>query len=64
MSPFLLSPAQSCKGQHDIVLPCGTEPAGNVPLQVLMVAVGARLVCIIVYVFSHSPFKGCSLCQG
>jgi hypothetical protein len=28
------------------------------------VAVGIRLVFIIVYIFSHSSFKECLLCQG
>jgi hypothetical protein len=29
-----------------------------------MLVVGMRLVCIIVYIFSHFSFKDCPLCQG
>lgn len=33
----------------------GTEPARYGPPHVFMVAVGIRLVCITVYISSHSP---------
>jgi hypothetical protein len=36
---------------------CGTEPAGCGPLQVLMVAVGKRLVGIIMYIFLCSSLE-------
>lgn len=43
-----------CKGQNDMVPIPGMEPAGHGPPQVLVVAVGIRLIYIIVYIFSHS----------
>ena len=39
----------------------GTEPAGLGPPQVLMAAVGLRLVCIITYIFSCSSIEECPL---
>ena len=42
----------------------GTGPAGCGPPHMLMVAVGIRLVCIIVYIFSYCSFEACPLCQG
>jgi hypothetical protein len=60
----VLSPAWPCKGQCDWFPVPGREPAGDRPLQALMLVVGMRLVCIIVYIFSHFSFKDCPLCQG
>ena len=39
------------KGQHDTVSAPGAGPAGYGPPQELTVAVGIRLVCIIMYLF-------------
>ena len=50
------------KGPCDMVPAAGTEPAGCRHLQVLIVAVSIRLVCIIVYIFSCSSFGEYSSC--
>lgn len=39
----------------------GTEPAGCGPPQVLVVAVGIRLICIRMYIFPCSSFEECPL---
>jgi hypothetical protein len=42
----------------------GAEPAGHGPPGVMMVAVGIKLVCIIMYIFSCFSSEECPLCQG
>jgi hypothetical protein len=41
----------------------GTGPVGHGPPQVLMVAVGTRLVCIILHIQSCSSSEGCTMSQ-
>ena len=51
---WLLSPAWPGWGQNDIVPVPGTGPGGVGLHEKLMAAVGIGLVCITMYVFSHS----------